>query len=227
MLMSGAGSMTAAAQPPKTTVTLLVENSRFSRWMLFGDIQTVVLRILDATPDDCCYALASYSGYLHIDADLTTRKQTLREALASLPEPLWGRVATYDAVYTALDDLWRIPGHKVLVIIGSGYNSISEHTLNEIERMVRESGVEVYAVGIGSRLRGDYEPYLHYQARMNLAQGETFLRMIARDSGGEAWFPQGDEAFRRAAASLAQALNGGSQPHTKQFPTEMERKERS
>jgi len=62
--------------------------------------------------------------------------------------------------------------------------------------------VTVFAAGTGSLLRGLYEPYLSTSARMDLTQAQAFLNMLARKSGGEAWFPRFESAYPDIARTV-------------------------
>ncbi|HSB17903.1 MAG TPA: VWA domain-containing protein [Bryobacteraceae bacterium] len=194
--------------PPetRTSILFLVEDSQYSRWMLSKDLATAILGLLDASPKGTWFGLATYSDRLKLDDDLTQNKERIVSALRNLPQPVWPEVETFDAVYKALDELELIPGRRALVVIGSGYDRSSEHTADEIQSKIEESHTLVYSIGIGSRLRGDYEPYLRYDRRMRFAQDELFLRLIAQDSGGMSWFPKNEDAFRDAARQLELAL---------------------
>lgn len=194
--------------PPeaRTSILFLVEDSQYSRWMLSKDLTTAVLGLLDAAPQGAWFALATYSSRLKLDEDLTQDKGRILSMLRNLPQPVWPQVETFDAIYEALDELELTPGRRVLVVIGSGYDRSSEHTADEIQSKIEQSHTLVYSIGIGSRLRGDYEPYLRYERRMRFAQDDLFLRLIAEDSGGLSWFPQNEDAFREAAKQLGLAL---------------------
>jgi hypothetical protein len=67
--------------------------------------------------------------------------------------------------------------------------------------------VIVYGVGAGSLLRGRYEPYLGSSARMNLLAAQSFIPMLADDSGGEAWFPKFEAAFPDVMKGIMQSLD--------------------
>jgi hypothetical protein len=51
-----------------------------------------------------------------------------------------------------------------------------------------------------------YDSYLEASARMDLAQAEAFLHMLADKSGGQAWFPRFEAAFPEVLQGVIQML---------------------
>lgn len=178
------------------SIALLVEYSRNSS-LYFDDIQAAVQGFVKEAPEGNWYALATFSKDMEIQADFTKLAGRITEGFAEPGGPLWNEVNTFDAVYEMLDTLGRLPGRRVLIVVGSGLDTFSEHTLDRIQKKIQStsSNVTVYAVGAGSLLRGSYEPYLSVSARMSLLQAQSFMRMLADESGGEAWFPNFEAAY--------------------------------
>lgn len=89
-----------------------------------------------------------------------------------------GRTALLDAIHLSLGEVKKAHNaRKALVIVSDGGDNCSRHTLSEIESMVRESDVQIYALGVfGSR---DWR----FQSQEELT-GPALLRRIAKQSGG-------------------------------------------
>jgi len=85
------------------------------------------------------------------------------------------RTALIDAVYLAVDHM-RLAKYdrKALLIISDGGDNRSRYTENELQRVVRESGVQVYAIGIFD----NYAPSPEEQ------MGPELLREICEMTGG-------------------------------------------
>ena len=194
-------------EQPETpsTIALLVEHSR-SSWFYYSDIFSAMQGFLNVAPEGNWYALATFSHNLQIDVDFTKLKGKLASAFAELGQPAWNEVDTYDAVHNLLDKMERLPGRRVLIVIGSGFDSFSSYTLDEVQKRLESANVLVYGVGAGSMLRGQYEPYLGSSARMDLLRAEAFLRMLADKSGGQAWFPRFEAAFQGVLQGVMQML---------------------
>ena len=171
-------------------VTLLAEYSQNSLYYL-SDIGTALDAFVDAAPEGHWYSLATFSQELQIHVDFTRQKGEIRAAFGALGQPFWGEVNTYDAVVDVLHKLEWLSGRKVLVLIGSGLNTLSRHTLTEVQRKVEGADVVIFGIGAGSLLRGQYDAYLSDSARMELRQAEAFMNMLARKTGGQS-LPQHD-----------------------------------
>jgi len=186
-------------------ITLLVEYSQASGLYL-NDIETAVREFMDAAPEGNWYSLATFSQELQIDVDFTKQKGEILASYGGLGQPFWGEVNTYDAVFDTLEKLELLPGRKVLIVIGSGLNTLSSHTLSDVQKKIEAVGATVFVLGAGSLLRGQYDPYLGAGVRMELTQAEAFLNMLAKKSGGQAFFPRFETAYRDAARAVVAML---------------------
>jgi VWFA-related protein len=109
-------------------------------------------------------------GTLHF----TSRAEELERAISS--KPAIGKTALYDAVVTALERLRTGgPERKVLIVISDGGDNASRHGLPEVLKMAALSSAVVNTVGIFDDEDEDKNP--------------AVLRRLARETGGEAYFP--------------------------------------
>ena len=194
-------------EEPETpaTIAVLVEYSRNS-WLYYNDILRAMEGFFSKAPDGNWYALATFSNTLNVRVDFTKLRGKIASSFADLPAPLWSEVNTYDAVYEMLEKMDRLPGRRVLIIIGSGADTFSELTLQDVQRKAERANVVIYAAGAGSQLRGQYESYLDNVTRLNLLQAESFLRTLAEKTGGEAWFPRFETGFADVMEGIMQTL---------------------
>jgi len=88
-----------------------------------------------------------------------------------------GETALYDAVAAALDHLKQGDrDRKVLIVISDGGDNASKHTLAEIMTAAGQPDATIYTIGIFDEGDGDSNPHV--------------LKRLARNTGGEAFFPQ-------------------------------------
>ena len=195
-------------EPEKTAnVLLLVEYSQAS-WMYFNDIAQAMEGFLQFAPEGNWYALETFAKDTTIQVDFTKLSGKIRSAFSDMGQPTWDEIDTYDALHTALhDQLGRMKGRNVLIFIGSGFDTFSEHTLEDVQKDVESSNVIIYALGAGSLLRGQYNEYLSTSDTMDLLQTEAFLKMLASKSGGQAWFPRFAQAFPDDMQAVMHMLN--------------------
>lgn len=175
-------------------IALLVEYSR-SSGAYFGDIATSMKAFLNTAPKGNWYALATFSNKMKIQQDFTKRRGKVAQAFSGLGQPQWSQINTYDAVYKLLDRMGQLSGRRMIILIGSGFDSMSGHTLDDILKRLQSTNVVIYGIGTGSLYRGAYQSYLSSMQRMTLLQAQNFMQTLAEKSGGESWFPKFRSAF--------------------------------
>ena len=89
-----------------------------------------------------------------------------------------GRTALLDAIYLALNKMKEAKNsQKALLVISDGGDNSSRYTEREIKRLVRESDVQIYAIGI-------FEPYGSRGRTPEEMAGPGLLTEIAEETGG-------------------------------------------
>ena len=90
--------------------------------------------------------------------------------------PAIGTTALYDAIVEALKRLQEgNSDKKVLLVISDGGDNASQATLDRVLKLAEQSSAMIYTIGIFDPLDPDKNPKV--------------LRRLARESGGEAFFP--------------------------------------
>lgn len=116
--------------------------------------------------------------------------------------------ALYDAVYLGLERVTRgVHQKKALLIISDGQDNASRYNFGEVRRLMKESDVVTYAVGIlGS---GDSGTTIGMQ-------GQAFLDELTSVTGGKSFYPntgaEMDEIFERIALELRNQYSIGYTP---------------
>ena len=88
-----------------------------------------------------------------------------------------GRTALYDAIYEGLKNLKHSNlSKKVLLVISDGGDNMSVHKASDVVREADLSGALFFGIGIYDPMDGDANPGV--------------LRKLAKDTGGEAYFPK-------------------------------------
>lgn len=187
------------------TIALLVEYSQGS-WPYWNDIFAAMRGFMQNAAEGNWYALATFAHELNIEVDFTKRHGRIPTAFSDMTAPMWNEADTYDAVFKMLDKMGRLDGRRVMIFIGSGFDSFSAHTLEDVEEQLERVNATVFALGAGSLLRGRYEPHLGQLQRMDLMQAQSFLQMLADKSGGWAVFPKFETAFGDAMKGVMQTL---------------------
>src|SRR5262249_11798922 len=121
-------------EPPEkpASIVLLVEHSRSSS-SYWNDIHSTLHGFINHATEGHCYALATFTGEMELKVDFTEERGEISDALSRLSLPLFNEGNTYDAVYEVLDRMELQSGRKVLILIGSGLDTFSSHTLDDVK----------------------------------------------------------------------------------------------
>jgi Ca-activated chloride channel family protein len=118
-----------------------------------------------------------------------------------------GQTALYDACYLGVEKVTRgVHPKRALLVISDGQDNSSRYTFSELRRVLKESDVLIYAIGITDP--GD-------QTSFGVA-GQSILDELAGVSGGRAFFPETaaemNEIFERIAIELRNQYSIGYKP---------------
>jgi Ca-activated chloride channel family protein len=116
--------------------------------------------------------------------------------------------ALYDACYLGVERVSRgTHRKKALLIISDGQDNSSRYSFKEVRRLMKESDITIYSVGIiGGR----------DSSSMLGIQGQAFLDELANVTGGKSFYPnttvEMDEIFERIALELRNQYTIGYTP---------------
>ena len=120
------------------------------------------------------------------------------------------QTALYDACYLGVEKVQRGAHQKrALLVISDGQDNNSRYTFKELQKLLKESDVTLYAIGI---LSGN-------DAGSSLGmEGQGILDELAGVSGGKAFFPRSaaemDDIFEQIALELRHQYSIGYKPET-------------
>lgn len=116
--------------------------------------------------------------------------------------------ALYDACYLGVEKVQRgVHSKRALLLISDGQDNNSRYTFNELRRLLKESDVTLYGIGI---LSGS-------DAGSSLGmEGQGILDELSSVSGGKAFFPRSaaemDDIFEQIALELRHQYSIGYKP---------------
>jgi VWFA-related protein len=186
------------------SVVLLVEQGPGSYWT---DIRSAIEGFLEYASKEHWYALVTFNRETRVARDFTKGKSGIASGFSEVPQSQWDEIATYDALANTLDTISRLPGRRVIIFVGSGLDTFSGHGFGDVEKRLESTDVVVFSVGTGIAQNTDSPSYSNMFHDLELLQARSFHRMLADKSGGEAWFPGFDPAFRSAMQRLFQDLS--------------------
>lgn len=152
------------------------------------------------------YFLIAFNTRAQLLLDRTRNGSAVLDQL-QLVQPK-ANTALYDAVYLGIDRVTRgTHQKKALLIISDGQDNSSRYNFGEVRRLLKESDVTVYSVGILGG--GDSSSAIGNQ-------GQAFLDELSGVTGGKAFYPQTnvemDELFERIALELRHQYSVGYTP---------------
>ncbi len=152
------------------------------------------------------YFLIAFNSKAQLLLDRTRDGDAVLDKL-TLVQPK-NNTALYDAVYLGIEKVTKGSHNKrALLIISDGQDNSSRYNFGEVRRLIKESDVVSYAVGI---MNGNDS------SSPNGMQGQAFLDEICSVTGGKAFYPQTDvemdEIFERIALELRHQYSVGYIP---------------
>ena len=176
------------------TVGILVDNSG-SMAPKRGDVIAAALAFArSSNPQDQMFVVNfndSVSFGLPADTPFTDRPEQLQLALSEIRAI--GQTSLYDGIAAALDRLKQgSRDKKVLIVISDGGDNASKHTLAQVIGMAKQSTAIIYAIGIFDEQDSDQNP--------------AVLRRFAKETGGEAFFPESSRDIASICEGIARDI---------------------
>jgi VWFA-related protein len=179
-------------QAPITAV-LLVEFAANSWWFI-NDMRNAAYSFTEQLRPNDYVAVVTYDMHTQILTDFTQNKSIIMNALNSLTMPTWDETNIFDALYTTLDRLSRVPGRKYVILIGSGRDTFSKITLDKTLQKIKETpNVTIFSIGTGqlARLMAEGRGMgMGGSREMDYLQADNQMTTFARMTGGMSFFPR-------------------------------------
>ena len=151
-------------------------------------------------------ALETFDMKTRIEVDFTQNKNEVRDAIYHLYFPGFSESNVFDALIETTDRLKDVKGKRSVLVLATGVDTFSKHTLDQTMKALRGSDVPIFCVGLDRPFNNWIDSQGYMGSHMNSLQGENQLRTFAQETGGFAWFPQFDgeipDIFRSVAAFL-------------------------
>jgi len=149
-------------------------------------------QLLEALGREDKVAIWLYSNNAQQLASFSDGREKLDKIAYDLEPPDVSEANLYDALVTVLKQMRPLKGRKAIILLSSGIDTFSTITLDDTLKILRESGVPVYAIGLGPALRGAASLYGNTGpvARIDWNKADNNLQEIARASGGRHYAPE-------------------------------------
>jgi VWFA-related protein len=151
-------------------------------------------------------ALVTFDMKPHLEVDFTQNKEEVRNAIYHLYFPGFSESNVFDALLDTVDRLKDVKGKKSILLICTGRDTFSKHTLDQTIKQLRQTDVTVFAVGLSRYITNVLEMNGYHGTEIDFVQDQNQLSTFAKETGGNAWFPQFDGElpgiFQQVAAFL-------------------------
>lgn len=178
---------------PITMVILMEFSARYYGWFSYQAKYWADALFPNLKPKDWV-ALVTFDMNPRTEVDFTQNKDEVRRALYSLYFPGFSESNVFDALLDTVDRLKDVKGKKSVLLMASGVDTFSKHTLDQTMKALRGTDVTIFCVGVDKPLMNWLELQGHNSAMrdLNYLQAENQLKTFSQMSGGFAWFPQFD-----------------------------------
>ncbi len=137
-------------------------------------------------------ALVTFDMKPRTEVDFTQNKDEVRNALYHLYFPGFSESNVFDAVLDTTERLKDVKGKKAILLLATGVDTFSKHTLDQTMKQLRQSDATIFSVGLDKPYTNFLDSHGSQSSHMNYLQGENQMKTFAQLTGGYAWFPQFD-----------------------------------
>lgn len=164
-------------------------------------------RFIEMSHDSDEYFLIAFNSRAQLVLDKTRDGKAVLDKLTYVETR--SNTALYDATYLGVEKVQRGAHQKrALLLISDGQDNDSRYTFSEVRRLLKESDVVLYSIGI----LGGNDP----GSSLGL-EGQAILDELSAVSGGKAFFPNSapemDEIFEKIALELRHQYSIGYRPN--------------
>jgi Ca-activated chloride channel homolog len=197
-------------EAPMTVAMVIEFSARFQQFWgpTWRQTLTAAYGFAQSLKPDDYVAIVAYDIRPEMLTDFTNDRSKIQEALQRLQIPGFSEANLYDAVTDTADRMSGIEGRKAIVLISSGIDTFSKKNYGETRKLLQESGVPVYPIGLMQALRDMIEARggLQGPAGLDFLQADNAMRTFAKETGGVAFFPRFFGEFPTIFQQINQAL---------------------
>ena len=163
-------------------------------------------KFIQTSHDSDEYFLIAFNSRAQLLLDRTRDGNAVLDKLTFVETK--NQTALYDACYLGVEKVQRgVHPKRALLLISDGQDNDSRYTFNELRKLLKESDVVLYAIGILSGSDAG--------SSMGM-EGQGVLDELAGVSGGKAFFPRSaaemDDIFEQIALELRHQYSIGYKP---------------
>jgi Ca-activated chloride channel homolog len=190
---------------------LVIDNSRSLRTQLSKVIEAGKIIIGTNHPQDESTVVRFVSAdKIEVVQDFTSNKTLLNNALDNLFVE-GGQTAIIDAVYRTAEIVEKYQNSqkkedvklRTLIVVSDGDDRSSSYDEKQLFELLRNSYVQIYAIGFTNDLSDVPDPETGISRR---EKARAFLTRLAEETGGKVYFPESIDLLPKIAAEITKEL---------------------
>ena len=138
----------APTEAPITMVILMEFSQRFGGFFAYK-AKEWSYSLLNALTAKDWVALKTFSMRTRVEVDFTQNKNEVGQAIASLFFPDFSEANLFDAIAETLDQLRDVKGKKSILVLATGFDTFSKHTLDQTLNRLEGNGRADFLRGDG------------------------------------------------------------------------------
>jgi VWFA-related protein len=175
----------APTEAPITIVMLMEFSDRFNGYFAYKT-RNWSWGFLNHLNQKDWVALKIFDLKTDVLVDFTQDKREVQDAIAHLLFPTFHEAVIYDALIETIDQLKDVKGKKSVLLLTTGGDTFSKHTLDQTYKRLKETDVTIFSVGMGEEI----DLYNPRGAGVGYLQAKNILNQFAEMTGGYCWFPR-------------------------------------
>src|SRR5262249_3906701 len=181
----------APTDSPITMVILMEFSARFYGWFSYQAKYWADALFPQLQQQDWV-ALKTFDMKTRLEVDFTQDKNEVRNGLYHLYFPGFSESNVFGALLETVDQLKDVKGKKSILLLASGVDTFSKHTLDQTMKALRQSDSTIFVIGVDKPVSNYMELHGRPGPPMAFLQAENQMKTFAQLTGGRAWFPQFD-----------------------------------
>ena len=192
---------------PITIVILLEFSARAYGWFAYEATYWAGGLLPNLKPQDWV-ALVTFDMNRRLEVDFTQNKDEVLAAINHLYFPGFSESNVFDALLDTVDRLKDVKGKKSVLVLATGVDTFSHHTLDQTIKQLRQTDVTIFSVGVDQpvTLWMEANGMMGGMRELSYLQAENQLKTFSQMTGGFAWFPRFDGEIPGIMRSVAEFL---------------------
>jgi len=183
-----------AAEDAPLSIGLLIDTSGSMGMKLTTSRQAAAEILKTLNPSDQAF-LVHFSDHPQLDAPFTHDFGEIQDKLGSVESE--GLTALLDAIEMGIREIKKATNpRKALLIVSDGGDNNSRYTAEQIENLVRQADVQIYAMGV-------FEPFSNLGLSLPELSGPRLLAEVSEQTGGRAFPARSFSALPAVARKIA------------------------